>query len=159
MAPVIRIDDEVMGKLKEHAVSLGLVFGTPNEVLRRILALDCIAPTKHDAQTIEVHLRTIYTPRRFALIPIPKGARRFLPGYKVNFELVTDVGTINTHVTSAPKGAQLGDPDAGVYIQGGLRSWYDSHPELEDGAKLLLKALEPGIRYELAIARTGERRI
>ncbi|MQF48937.1 hypothetical protein FIM08_03450 [SAR202 cluster bacterium AC-647-N09_OGT_505m] len=37
MAPTIRVDDEVIEELKRHAVTLGLVFGSPNDVLRRIL--------------------------------------------------------------------------------------------------------------------------
>ena len=38
--PVIRIDDNVMRELESHAVKGGLVFGTPNQVLRNILGLD-----------------------------------------------------------------------------------------------------------------------
>ena len=36
----IRIDKEVMQELQRHAVHEGLVFGSPNQVLRRILKLD-----------------------------------------------------------------------------------------------------------------------
>ena len=39
MVPTVRVDDEVMEGLKNRAVALGLVFGTPNEVLRHILEL------------------------------------------------------------------------------------------------------------------------
>lgn len=38
--PVIRIDDDVMRELQSHAVSMRLVFGQPNQVLRRVLGLD-----------------------------------------------------------------------------------------------------------------------
>lgn len=37
--PVVRVDDEVWEELKKRAVSLGLVFDTPNTVLRRVLGL------------------------------------------------------------------------------------------------------------------------
>ena len=39
MTPTVRVDDEVLEELKKRAVALGLVFGTPNEVLRHILEL------------------------------------------------------------------------------------------------------------------------
>ena len=35
--PVIRVDDEVMQRLQFIAVDLGLVFGSPNDVLRKVL--------------------------------------------------------------------------------------------------------------------------
>ena len=38
--PVIRIDDEVMRELQSRAIDMGLVFGQPNQVLRRVLELD-----------------------------------------------------------------------------------------------------------------------
>lgn len=38
--PTIRIDDDVMGALQERAVKEGLVFGSPNQVLRIVLGLD-----------------------------------------------------------------------------------------------------------------------
>ena len=40
MAPVIRIDDEVMSELERRAYQWRLVFGTPNQALRRLLGLD-----------------------------------------------------------------------------------------------------------------------
>ncbi|MBE9501372.1 MAG: hypothetical protein KAX23_04210 [Dehalococcoidia bacterium] len=146
--PVIRIDDEVWGRLQEAAEPL---VDTPNSVLRRLLELE----KEEDAteRVIEIQVKSLYTPRRWALIPIPKDRRRFLPGYKVNFDLLTDVGVISTHVTSAPKGTPIGDLNAGAYIQGGLRQWYQEHPELKDGDKLRIEALEPGKRYRLSIAQ------
>lgn len=38
--PTIRIDDDVMRELQRRALDLGLVFRTPNDVLRRVLGLD-----------------------------------------------------------------------------------------------------------------------
>lgn len=154
MAPVIRVDDQVMKRLKEEAKRRDLVFEPPNTTLRAILELDQDTPQETlNLQLIEIELRTIYTPRKWALIPIPKDKRTFFPGYKVNFQISTDTGTLTAHVTSASKGTPIGDPKAGGYIQGGLRSWYDKHPELKDGARLKIKALQPGKHYELSIVR------
>jgi len=163
MAPVIRIDDEVMSKLKENAKILDLVFGTPNEVLRVILGVDKRehGPTLEKindvnfTKTIEIRLNRLYTARRWALIPITKDKRTFFPGYKVNFDLETDCGVLTTHITSAPKGTPYGDPRAGAYIQSGLRVWFDNHPGLRDGAKLRIEALEPGKRYRLSVVSSS----
>ena len=40
MTPAIRIDEDVMKKLQAYAVSMDMVFRTPNEVLRRMLGID-----------------------------------------------------------------------------------------------------------------------
>lgn len=40
MAPVIRIDDDIERLLKRLAVELDMVFGTPNQVLRRVLGVE-----------------------------------------------------------------------------------------------------------------------
>jgi len=163
MAPVIRIDDEVMSKLREHAKILDLVFGTPNEVLRVILGVDKIKPAPtlekvnnvNSTEAIEIQLNRLYTARRWALIPIPKNRRTFLPGYKVNFDLETDCGVLTTHITSAPKGTPYGDPRGGAYIQSRLRPWFDNHPGLRDRAKLRIEALEPGKRYKLLVVSSS----
>ena len=156
MTPVIRIDNQVMEGLKKQAIALNLVFGTPNEVLRAILVLDRKTLAEQDKinpdeNMIEIPVGRIYTSRRWALIQIPKAKRSFLPGYKIDFELVTDVGILTTHVTSAAKGTPIGDPEAGAYIQTGLRPWFDRYPELKDETKLRIEALEPGKRYKLSI--------
>ncbi len=153
MTPVIRIDDEVMKALKKRAVELGLVFEPPNTTLRIVLGLDGKSSFEErlNANVIEIQLNRIYTPRRWALIPVPKDKRSFFPGFKVNFEIITDVGTVITHVTSDVKGTPIGDPIGGRYIQSGLRLWYDKHPELKDSAKLRMEALELGKRYKLSI--------
>jgi len=159
MAPVIRIDDEVMEALKQHAVRLGLVFESPNATLRAILELDrrldevTAYTTASDSKSIEIEIKSIHSPREWALIPIPKAKRAFFPGFKVDFELVTDVGTITTHVTSDVNGTPIGDPRSGKCIQTGLREWFDGHPALSDGAKLRIRALDPGKRYELSVIR------
>jgi len=153
MAPVIRIDEQVMGELKKHAIDMNMVFATPNDVLRKIFGIDSnhIDPAE---SIIDIQINRLYTPRRWSLIPIRKHQRAFFPGYKVPFELITDTGVLITHVTSAvTKRTPIGDPKEGKYIQGGLRPWYDKHPELKDGAKFRIEVVEPGKRYKLSIVQ------
>lgn len=49
MAPVIRIDDEVMDELKKRAVDFGLVFEPPNATIRKVLGLDSKAALQSTA--------------------------------------------------------------------------------------------------------------
>jgi hypothetical protein len=86
---------------------------------------------------------------RFHLFFIPKPSRRFFPGYKVPFKLGTDIGEIETHVSSAPAGTPVGDPNAGTYIQANLVEWYRRHPEIKIGDKVVFEAVEPMKRYRL----------
>jgi hypothetical protein len=155
MMPVIRVDNDVHEALKRRAVELDMIFGSPNDVLRYDYVGITKAPVHNGGQpkgVVEIELKDIYTPRRWALIPIPKGERSFFPGYKVAFELITDVGTQRTRVTSSQtKGTPVGDPGAGRYIQGNLRDWFDQHPELKPGDKLRFEVLEAGKRYKLSI--------
>ncbi len=46
MVPTIRIDDKVMEKLKDLAVEHGVIFGSPNEVLRKVFRLDEMSNTE-----------------------------------------------------------------------------------------------------------------
>lgn len=103
---------------------------------------------------IEIQLHTIHTPKRYGLIPVRNEVRRFFPGYKVPFLLETDIGEIETQVTSAPQGTQIGNPNAGNYIQGGLKPWYKQHHSLSDGSTLIIEAIEKGKRYRLSIKET-----
>ena len=69
MAPVIRIDDQVMDELKKQAIRLDLVFDSPNSTLRRILGLDM------DGNSVN---------------PLLKKARRVRLGELVSNELLSD---------------------------------------------------------------------
>lgn len=100
---------------------------------------------------MKILLNNAHTAKTYSLIPLPKELRRLFPGFKVEFELESDVGTIVTKVTSAPKGTEHGDPVAGNYIQGGLKRWYDSHPELRNGATLTISIIEPKKKYSLSV--------
>ena len=55
------------------------------------------------------------------------------------------------NITSAPQGTQVGNPDAGSYIQGGLKPWFKKHSTLTEGSEMVIEALEKGKRYKLSI--------
>jgi len=153
MTPVIRVDDEVMNELKKKAIELELVFSTPNEVLRELLGLH--KQKEYDVvidKFVDIEIKSSHTSQNFHVIPVPKRIRRFFPGYKLPFVLETDLGEIKTHVTSAPQGTRIGDPDKGAYIQSRLKEWFDTHKtQIVDGTILQIKVLEPGKRYKLLI--------
>ena len=156
--PVIRIDDEVWKELQKRAIPL---IDTPNSVLRKLLGMEGTEvdasdgkETEFKERTIEIVLNNLDAPRTYALIPVPKAKRRFFPGFKVYFNLETDIGTVETRVTSAPKGTPIGDPVGGAYIQGNLRHWYEMHPDLKPGGKLYFEAIELGKRYRLSTQRS-----
>jgi len=148
--PVIRVDDEVWKELQRRAEPL---VDTPNSVLRKILGFTG-DKVRNEEKVIEIELSNLYSPRRWALIPVPREKRRFFPGYKVYFDLETDTQAIRTRVTSALKGTPVGDPNGGSYIQGGLRPWYDTHSELKPGDRFRFEALEPGKRYRLSVVQS-----
>jgi len=98
--------------------------------------------------SLEVIVRTP-TCINYHLFYIPKTSRRFFPGYEVPFKLVTDLGEIETYVTSARAGTPVGDPDAGTYIQAKLAEWYRRHPMIKVGDKVMFEVIEPMKRYRL----------
>ena len=159
--PTIRVDNQVMDKLKARAVDQGNVFGTPNDVLRSILGLgDPVARQRQEEAPIPQHhvdieLGSMQGRKEYNLIPVRKSVRRFFPGYKLPFDLHTDAGLVNTYVSSASGGTRDGDPDLGSYIQKGLRVWFDGHPELQDGAVIRIESLQPGREYRLSISHPG----
>jgi hypothetical protein len=148
--PVIRVDDEVWKELQRRAEPL---VDTPNSVLRKMLGLTG-DKVSNEEKIIEIKPSTLYSSRKWALIPVPRAKRRFFPGYKVYFDLETDNQTIKTRVTAAPKGTPVGDPNGGNYIMGGLRSWYNNHPDLKTGDKFRFEILELGKRYRLFIVES-----
>jgi len=56
MVPVIRVDDEVFTELQQRAVDLGLVFGTPNQVLRGVLGLEGRDKNQPPTEKGETHI-------------------------------------------------------------------------------------------------------
>lgn len=145
--PSIPIDDEVWKELQGRAEPL---VDTPNSILRRILGLE----RKQDEvkeKVIDIVLNNLHSPQSFGVIPIPKSLRKFFPGYKIYFDLVTDIGPIKTRVTSAPRGTPIGDSLGGAYIQGGLKPWYEKHTELKPGDSLRFESIDAGKKYKLSI--------
>ena len=100
--------------------------------------------------TLEI---TIQNPTymKYHLFYIPKDKRSFFPGYRVHFMLETDVGIIQTYVSSAPAGTQVGDLNAGVYFQSKLAEWYRRHPAIKVGDKVRFQVIEPMKKYHLEI--------
>ena len=141
---------DVLNKIRQLKKSVPLI-DTPNSVLKKILPPQMPQGISKPLDAISIELNNLHSPTSFALIPIPKQYRYFLPGYKSSFTLETDIGPINTWVTSAPKGTPIGDPEGGTIIQGGLRAWFDKHNELAVGDKLKIETLETGKRYQLSI--------
>jgi hypothetical protein len=85
----------------------------------------------------------------FHVVYIPKDKRPFFPGYRVPFTIESDIGVIQTYVSSAPAGTQVGDPTKGAYFQKNMVDWYKRHPELKVGDKLIISVLEPMRKYRL----------
>jgi hypothetical protein len=149
--PVIRVDDDVWKELQRKAEPL---VDTPNTVLRKLLRLDGKKAVTTPPRVIEIPLNNLHTrcwTRGWTLIPVPKKVRDFFPGLKIPFKLESDVGDLTVKVTSAPKGTPVGDPNAGTYITGGLRRWYEKHPQLKDGDKVRIECLDAGKRYKLSL--------
>ena len=104
------------------------------------------------ADRIEIILNNLHSPRKYNLIPISRECRSLFPGYKVSFILNTDIGEVTTNVTAGKGKPEIGDPEAGDYISGGLKPWYDKHRELKEGNKLIIEVIEPKKRYRLSIS-------
>ena len=89
---------------------------------------------------------------KYHLFDIPKASRRFFPGYEIPFKLETDIGEIETYVSSGRADTQYGDQDGGKYIQPNLIKWYRQHPTIKVGDKVIIEVVEPMKRYRLKIA-------
>jgi len=102
--------------------------------------------------TIEVPITT-QAPRKYSLFYVNRKHRPFFPGYKQIFILETDIGDIETKVSASDAGThpQKGDLNAGRYVHGGLKEWYDRHPELTIGRRVRFVCVEPYKKYRLLI--------
>jgi hypothetical protein len=100
--------------------------------------------------TISVAIR-ISSWIKWTWIEFPKEHRSFFPGFKIPFELETDIDTILVRVVGGHGDSRIGDPGEGYYIQKGLKPWFEAHPELKVGSQLKFEALEPHKRYKLSI--------
>lgn len=103
---------------------------------------------------IKIVLKKLHTPIKHNLIRFRKQDRNFFPGYKIPFILETDIGEITTKITSrSNKEAKVGDLQAGSYICGGLKPWYDKHEELKEGDTLIIEVIESQKRYKLYVGK------
>ena len=170
MSPVIRISEDSFKRLQKYAVPL---VDTPAMVVDKLLdfceshgGIELFPPSTGSApkkgpdsrrsgfthsKEVDIALEAIHTPKTYGLIPVAKNNRHFFPGYKVPFIIETDIGEIETRVSSAPKGTPLGDPDAGSYIAGKLKPWYRQHSDLRNGSVLTIEQIHGGTRYKLSI--------
>jgi len=97
--------------------------------------------------SVEIPIRAAYF-MKFHLFVIPKDKRSFFPGYKQHFSLLTDLGEIETWVTSKSQ-----TYPEGTYIQGNLAEWYRKHPSINVGDKVRVTAIEPMKKYRLEILK------
>jgi len=144
MTPVIRIDDQVMEELKKKAVNMGLVFGTPNEVLRDMLGLDrnpTVFPNQFIENTIEVEF--LETDRKYNRILVPKDKMPFFPAVKESFDLITDAGVFAAFINKTRR------------IRGKLRLWFVKHPEIKAGDRLKIERDASAKRYKLSVVSKG----
>jgi hypothetical protein len=78
MAPVVRIDDEVMAELKKRAITLGLVFEPPNSTLRSVLGLDSQANLRPEAAVPATEVEPQAPAQRGERVPKGKGGQDML---------------------------------------------------------------------------------
>ncbi len=96
--------------------------------------------------------------RKYRLIPISQKIRQFFPGYRVPFEVDSDIGTFDVYVTSAGKHTFAGDKNAGGYLKGnGLTRWFDSHPELHSSDVIVFELIDPAKKYKMYVRKQNER--
>jgi hypothetical protein len=157
--------DEISRKnLNLHIKSVNPIF--KNGTLTEIVLEGNVPPLQHDSfqQVRRLHhsrkvisstnpdellIKLAPAFRSYPLIPIPREYREKFPGYKVPFTLETDVGEVQTYITSAPEGTKIGDPYAGNYIRAGITKWASAHPELDGGDWVKITIIEPKKRYRL----------
>ncbi len=104
--------------------------------------------TKPPDRFIELEIRKSWMTEYGYGFYIPKKYRGDFPGFKAPFILETAIGEITTYISCAPKGTLTGDPQAGHWV-GNLKKWYEKHPEIKVGDKLIFEIIEPLKRYRL----------
>lgn len=90
--------------------------------------------------------------KKYRLVPISQKIRHLFPGYKIPFEVDSDIGTFDAYVSSAVKSTFTGDKSAGSYLKGsGLTRWFDYHPELKPGDVVVFEIQENTKKYKLSL--------
>jgi len=112
----------------------------------------------HSGNTIEIRLGNEY-PMKYHLIPVGSSIRHLFPGYRVEFDLETDMGVIPCKVSSRTTDAKVGDRVAGKYItsveRNALTEWYRRH-DLRVGDKLMIEIVQEMRRYRLTVSRGAD---
>jgi hypothetical protein len=127
-------------KLDESGRLTSLVFRVSSfQLLRQ--AIEARAPNR-----IEIELTP--TSLRYHLIPLNKSTRNYFPGFKIPFDLQTNIGVLRCHVSGGYGTTQQGDPHGGQYMVGGLRRWFEKN-KVKPGEKLFIDVIELGKKYRL----------
>ncbi|MHA1221655.1 MAG: GIY-YIG nuclease family protein [Candidatus Heimdallarchaeaceae archaeon] len=94
-------------------------------------------------------LRKLPRWKEYNLIPLNASIRRFFPKYKEEFIFETEIGEIQTYVTSTSGKPDVSPEDDGKYISKGLHEWFKYQDHLEPGDFLVITEIEPKKRYYL----------
>ena len=78
-------------------------------------------------------------------IDIPSDKRNFFPADGVTFSLQTDIGEFKTSIR---RGHSLSDKIDHIH---GVSRWFNAHPELKKGDKVIIEVIKPGEKYRLKI--------
>ncbi len=150
--PLVDTADDVIKRILHYLVREGIDIDDLSLSSQRLLPVNM--PTgRLDRGFVDIDLggsgsRAI----RYRLIPLKADVRSIFPGYKVSFQMETDLGIITTHVTSAPQGTPVGDPLAGSYICKGLGYWFETHKdELKAHPMVRVQVIEPFVRYRMEL--------
>lgn len=135
------------------------------QIVRRNGHVAADVPTDHPpaAEASDYHARPLdlvtirVTPSfwNYNLISIASGYRHLFPGYREEFQLVTDVDVFDVRITSASRGTPTGDPTAGRQLRSVHRNelarWFNHHPNLAAGDTITIEVLDPMCLYELKL--------
>lgn len=146
--PTIYVDNDVFTELQKRAIPL---VDNPNSVMRKLLGLDGKIVSGDRGKIFEIPVKDYAI--KYGLIPVARSNRQFFPGLKMPFGLETGVGNFEVKVSNGDKDSPIGDPDAGGFITGGLKKFYQANPTLKSGDVLRFEILEMGKRYKLTIIR------
>lgn len=102
-----------------------------------------------EVEEIKVVLRKSHI--EYSHIYVPSEFRDFFPGYEIPFTVETNIGEIETYITGASAGTEKGNATAGSYFSKGMTEWFNAHPALEAGDKVMIEIVKPKERYKLRV--------
>lgn len=155
--PLVDTADQAIKRILHYLVREGIDLDDLSLSPQRSLPVS-LSQGKCDKKYVDIDLGAFDSSAvRYRLIPLGADVRSAFPGYKVSFYMETDVGTVTSHVTSAPSGAPIGDPLAGRYICRGLGYWFEAHKdELKENPRVRIHILEPFARYRLEVVKGSQ---